>query len=121
MVRKFVHPRRLPALRSSCRPRGTLRDGFHDRAVTGVPDYFVVARPACLPALVEVLAATTKVARKDNTCASTTIFRDVGHPFQELQRNWDKKRTGTSAPVLGISLYRAPFRSWPLSCGRSAR
>jgi hypothetical protein len=41
MVRKIVSPRRLPALRSSCRPRATLGDGFHDCAVTDVPDHYV--------------------------------------------------------------------------------
>ena len=45
----------------------------------------VVARPARLPTLVE-----------DPGC------HDEGG--EELQRNWDKKRAGTSAPALGVSL-----------------
>jgi hypothetical protein len=45
MVRKIVRPKRLPALRSSCRPRGTLGDEFQDCAVADVPVHDVGGEP----------------------------------------------------------------------------
>ena len=121
MVRKIVRPRRLQALRSSCRPRGNVGDGswlcralFRDHYVDGktsrvvrihydLRTILVVACPARLPTLVEdPAAATTKVARS---------FSGFG------------TRKGPGLPPRP-SVFRSKgfcLGVVPLSCGRSAR